>query len=76
MNRYVLKINDSTYVSDIDWIAMVIPTITTDSFDNAMIVDNSYLDYIVIKDGQTRKDLILQKYPHIKILKVKIVIDD
>jgi hypothetical protein len=78
INRYVLKINNSTFVEEIDWIAMEIPTIKTNSFQNAMLVTDEYLDYIVIrncmKGFQTRKDLISIHYPNIQIKKVELVI--
>lgn len=44
MNRYVLKINDSTYVKKIDWLAMQIPIIDTDFFDNAEIYTEDYFN--------------------------------
>ena len=58
---------------------MIIPEIQTNTLDNALLVTDEYLDYIVIRDGinngigQSRKDLIMQYYPNIKIVKVKVV---
>ena len=71
MQRYVLKINNSTYVNDLHWIIMEIPQIQTNTFNNALIVTDEYLDYIL--QGRTRKDLLLKYFPKIKIVKVKLV---
>lgn len=82
MNRYVLKINDSTYISDINWIAAVIPEIKTNSFDKSLIVTDAYLNEVVVNDGtnggigQTREYLIKKYYPKIEVVKVKVVIDE
>jgi len=81
MNRYVFKINDSTYVSDIHWITYEIPhEIKTSGLQEAMIVADSYLDFIVRKggfgEGVTRKEALLQYYPHINVVKIKIVEDE
>lgn len=82
MKRYILKINDSTFVSSLDWMAIEIPQIRTDSFENALLIREWYLNETVIKDGtsnmkgKTRKDLIKQHYPNVEFLPVKIVIDE
>lgn len=79
MKRYVLKINDSTFVKDVSWIAGEIPSITTDSFENAAIFREEYLNHTVMNDsngiGIPRKDLLLRYFPHLSVVKVKIVID-
>lgn len=82
MTLYVLKINNSTYVTDIHWIAMEIPEIKTGSLVHPLLVTNDYLDESIFRDGtnflkgKTRRDLIMQYFPHIKIVKVKIVEDE
>lgn len=81
MNRYVLKINDSTYVSDIFWIMIEIPhEIKTSGLQKAMIVTDRYLDEPVTKngfgEGVSRKEVLIRRYPHIKIVKIKIVEDE
>ena len=82
MNRFVLKINDSTYVKDIQWIVMEIPTITTDSFENAVLIREDYLNQTVIPDGTnnglgvSRKQLLLKYFPQLKIIPVKVVLDE
>ncbi len=82
MNYYVLYINDNTYVSHINWIGFEIPEIKTDKFENALLLTDQYLDYTVINDGtnsfkgKSRKDLLLRYFPHLKVRRVKIVIDE
>lgn len=77
MNRYVLKINDSTYVSDINWIAMEIPhEIKTSALQGATIVTDEYLNEEVLSEYSNRKETISKYFPHIKIVKVKLVEDD
>lgn len=75
MNRYVLKINDSTYVKSISWIAFEIPEIRTDNFENAVIVTDRWLDEKV-EFEKTRLDAIKLHYPNMKLVKVKIVEDE
>lgn len=81
MNRYALKINDSTYVSDIYWIMFEIPhEIQTTHLQGAMIVTDKYLNHVVRKngfgEGITRKEMILQYFPHVKFVKIKVVEDE
>lgn len=74
--RYVLKINDSTYVNHIDWIVKEIPhDIRTADIQRAMIVTEDYLNEKV-EFEKTRLDAIQLHYPHIKVVKVRIVEDE
>lgn len=79
MKRYILKIDESTYVKSINWIIITLPVIKTGSFDDALIVEESYLNEVVGHSGYeqtlTRKDLILTHYPTVEFIKVKFVID-
>ncbi len=77
MNRYVLKINDSTYVSSIHWIGFQIPhEIKTSDLQGAMIVTDEYLNQEVLSEYLNRKGVILRYFPHVKIVKIKIVEDE
>lgn len=77
MNRYVLKINDSTYISNIHWIAFEIPEIRTNNFENAMIVTDEYLNEVLTKTSfgtsVTKIELIQKRQPQTKVVKIKIV---
>lgn len=79
MKRYVLKVNDTTFVTAINWIIITIPVIKTGSFDDAFPFEEGYLNEPIGHNGYeqslTRKDLILMHYPAIQFLKVKMVIE-
>ncbi|MGA4519289.1 hypothetical protein ACPA0F_18685 [Solibacillus silvestris] len=79
MKRYVLKLNDSSYVKNINWIIVIVPSITTGSFEDALIVDDDYLNEVTGHNGYdktlTKKDLIKIHYPEMQFLPVKIVLD-
>jgi len=74
MFRYVLKIGDGTFVRWIQWTGGVVPTILTDSYQSALIVNNEYLDYVIGDTGKTRRDLILEKHPNLQIAEVKVTL--
>ena len=80
MKRYVLKVNDSSYVKSINWIIITLPVIKTGRFEDALIFEESYLNETIGNNGYekviTRKDLILSQYPTVEFVKVKIVIDE
>lgn len=80
MMRYVLKVNDSIYVKSINWIIITLPVIKTGRFEDALILEESYLNEAIGNNGYeqtvTRKDLILSQYPTIDFVKVKVVIDE
>lgn len=80
MNRYVIKVNDSTFVKSINWIIIALPVIKTGNFEDAFIFEESYLNEPIGNNGYaqtlTRKDVILSQYPEIEFVKVKIVIDE
>lgn len=80
MDRYVLKVNDSSYVKSINWIIITLPVIKTGHFNDALIFEENYLTEPVGHNGHeqvvTRKDLILLQYPSIQFVKVKFIIDE
>lgn len=80
MKRYILKLDESTYVKSINWIIITLPVIKTGSFDEALILEESYLNEAIGNNGyaqtMTRKELILAQYPDIEFVKVKIVVDE
>jgi len=80
MKRYILKIDESTYVKSINWIIITLPVIKSGNFDDALIFEENYLNEAIGHSGYeqtvTRKDLIISHYPTVKFIKVKIVIDE
>ncbi|MEK5081072.1 hypothetical protein MKX73_19290 [Solibacillus sp. FSL W7-1436] len=80
IKRYVLKVNDSNYVTSINWIIVIIPVIATGPFEDALILEENYLNEPIGHNGYdkstTRKDLIIMHYPAIDFIKVKIVFDE
>lgn len=80
MMRYVLKVDDSIYVKSINWIIITLPVIKTGHFEEALILEESYLNEVIGNNGYdktvTRKDLIETHYPTLKFIKVKIVLDE
>ncbi|MEK5187044.1 MULTISPECIES: hypothetical protein [Solibacillus] len=79
MKRYVLKVNETTFVTAINWIIITIPVITTGPFEDVLVLEESYLNEPIghnrYDKSTTRKELIKTHYPTIQFEKVKIVLD-
>lgn len=79
MNRYVLKVNEASFVTAINWIIITIPVITTGHFEDVLILEETYLNEAIGHNGYdkstTRKELIKTHYPTVQFEKVKIVLD-
>ena len=74
--RYVLKCGENVFVRHIHWIAGgVLPnSIATGSFDQALILSSEYLDYTEARADKSRKSLLMEKFPDIEMIPVKITI--
>lgn len=71
--RYVLE-HEGQFVRWIHWVATVSPSFKLSKFGEAMIVDDKYLEYPLGKTKKTRRELILEKYPDVKIKEVSVTL--
>jgi len=80
MKRYILKVDESSYVKSINWIIVTLPAIKIGNFDDALVFEEGYLNEVIGHSGYakvvTRKELILEQYPTVEFVKVNIVIDE
>ena len=74
MKRYVLQTDENQFVTWIQWTAGVIPTIRNDVYDKSYIVSDEYLDYLLERTGKTRKQLLEEYHPNLKILEVSVTL--
>lgn len=73
--RYVLKLGEDEFAKWIQWTATVSPLIRTGGFEEAMIIDENYLNTEVHPNlKKTRQEVLIEKYPEIKVIQVEITI--
>ncbi|MGF7535052.1 hypothetical protein AAGG74_15385 [Bacillus mexicanus] len=73
MNRFILKQGDK-FIKSIYWTAGVVPSFQFDKFEQAEIYREEYFDVLIEGTGKTRKEELLEQYPDIEFLEMKITI--
>lgn len=76
--RYVLKYGEESFVKYINWIAGgVIPSsISIGTLDDALIVKEDYLELIDDRVEKSRRELILERFPEIKMIPIAISLEN